>query len=309
MARALIPALLLCLLIVVSCAPQNEIAEPDAVVSASSEINESWGWVVKAASANQELWNLVKQGSPTEAKLQMNAMPVYLDEADLLVEKAQKSTIPSEKCSIAAIQGYTRYIRTAIDMNENMLNVLAEMAKLEVTTDLGEVGITISEARKQADGAKSELAKAKSQINSIDLNCTSSEMRVFIGVDKNQVRSVEKALDDLGAYLDATKVFVDSGQRFAKVVPALESNKVDEAIVHIKGAIQLNNEAKQKFSSLTSSEFLEIATTSVALKERIGIVGGAYLKFEEGLVALKQGNEQTAVALFEEANAMLQGMQ
>jgi hypothetical protein len=194
-------------------------------------------------------------------------------------------------------------------MNENMLNVLAEMAKLEVTTDLGEVGITISEARKQADGAKSELAKAKSQINSIDLNCTSSEMRVFIGVDKNQVRSVEKALDDLGAYLDATKVFVDSGQRFAKVVQALESNKVDEAIVHIKGAIQLNNEAKQKFSSLTSSEFLEIATTSVALKERIGIVGGAYLKFEEGLVALKQGNEQTAVALFEEANAMLQGMQ
>ncbi|MEM2916706.1 MAG: hypothetical protein QXT19_05125 [Candidatus Woesearchaeota archaeon] len=45
----------------------------EEVVSAAAEINESWGWVVKAGEANRELWSLVKKGSFSEAMLLLNA--------------------------------------------------------------------------------------------------------------------------------------------------------------------------------------------------------------------------------------------
>ncbi|MEM2916707.1 MAG: hypothetical protein QXT19_05130 [Candidatus Woesearchaeota archaeon] len=186
---------------------------------------------------------------------------------------------------------------------KKMLGIIKEMSKLQATTDLSEMGIAISEAKKQVAEAKLELANAKSKINSINLNCASSDIRVFISVDKNQIGSAEKGLGDVGAYLDAVGVFVDSGQRFTKVTAAVESNRIDEAIEHVRGARQLNSEAKQQFSRLASSDLIEIATTSVALKNRLVIMEEAYNQFEEGLIAAKSGNERRALELIEEVNA------
>jgi len=319
MARALIPALLLCLLFVVSCAPapeqKQEVVVPEAAVSASEQasaseqISGSWNWVVKAGEANRELWNDVKAGYVSEAGMQMNAIPVYLDEAEKIINSAPDTTIAEEKCTIDAIRQYIAYFRTGLALNEKMLALVSESSKLGSTTDLADMNTATTAAQNAVAGAKTELARAKSQINAIDLGCASSDVRVFITVDKNQVADSERMLEDMGNYLSALKNFIECGQTFEKVVPAVEKKNFDGAISLVKKSRELAAKSKEGFSRLTGSTFTEIAADAVMFKNKAGIFDDGLAKFEEALVALRSGRTGTAEKLLDEANAKFQSMQ
>lgn len=303
----------LCYLVSSCTAPEQkqEAVAPsvsEEPVSALEQISGSWNWIVKAGEANQELWNNVKAGFISEARLQMNAVQVYLDEAEKIIGQA-KTTDEGEKCTINAIKQYIAYFRTGLLLDEKLLAMITEVSKVDATSDLADMYSAITAAENEVAGAKTELAKAKAQINAIDLSCVSSDIRVFITVDKKQVADAEAMLETMGDYLSALKKFVECGQTFEKVSPAVEKKNFDSAISLVKQSRELAASAKADFSKLTGSPFAEISTNAVMFKNKIGIFEEGLAKFEEAIVALKSGRTSTAEKLFAEATAKFEAIQ